>query len=585
MYIIATLFSGKEKSHNLRLKGESLKNFLSAYPEMAEYFQKVKNVLGFFAGEKNADEKAVSFKLSGYDIKENEISIRLEKQKETDLKSADVGESLRSLCKMNGICKDTLPPLVCFVSQRECEGLCECARRLANMEAMSKAGDYRSAAGIFEPLGEVRNNIFFWNNVQILYLLGVACSKLSVTLKVRSCEAEKLKDAKRYRDFCVQFLERGALIEQGARCATALAYRYYSDVHELTRPGERRDQNLEDQLEKANEWLTRALEINPQSIKNNYRKGKLIIEKQAPYLLFGKRSFGEEEARLLREIREVGEEHLANAISIYESLDDAEAKEYNRREYAKALFVLGGYYLDDAYLPVHEYFLKKITGEKGGVKIPAIAKMDADSAIENLEKCFSAETDMPLNRLDTGELAASIKEWARSPIDKLYRLGCAYNDKAFIALAEGNGDNAAANAKKSVYFFEAAKSVSDKCKDKRRNTWHISEKAAWSYMHMGKSTKAAKLLENARAGYIKNTYAIALLLTGTKENSAKAKSALEAAAKDSHNLASGLTRLLLAYLSGQKSISSKNMSSKNKRLAAILGLETAKIFNNLQPQN
>ena len=577
MYIIATLFGGiTENNVKVRLKGEYLKNFLNAYPDYAERFPKVKNTLGFFAGAQNSGKNAVSLKLCGYSVKENEISIRFELQKESELKSACVGESLRSFCAANGTGVGGLPPLACFVSRRECEGICECARRLKKMEEMYAAGDHKGIADLFEPLDEVQNCFYYWNNARVLYLLGVACSKLSVTLKIRSGEAEKLKAAKRYRDFCVLFLERGAQIEEGAGCATALAYRYYSNVHELTRPGERRDQNLEEQMEKANEWLSRALEAYPQSIKNNYRKGKLIIEKQAPYLLFGKRSFGEGEARLLREIREVGEEHLASAVALYEALEDAEAKNANRREYAKALFTLGGYYLEDAYLPVHEYYLKKITGSRDGVKVPAIAKMDADSAIENLEKCFAAETDMPLSRLDTGALAACVKTWARSPVEKLYRLGCAYANMAFLLLAEGAADEAAAFAKKSIYFLDAAKAVSDKRGDKKSNTWHISEKAAWCRMHMGEYQKAAKLLENARAGYIKNTYAIALLLTGAKADREKALSSLETAAKDPHNLAAGLTRLLLAYLYGKKSAAIKNMSSKNKRLAGILGLEAAK---------
>ena len=468
--------------------------------------------------------------------------------KETDMKSGCVIEEVRELSRKHGwLNKDGLPPVVCFAAQKECEDMCACARLTEGMDALLKSGDYKGALNLLAPLKKVKDNELYWNNVEILYRLGLACSKMAVTLKIKAEEKKKLDAARQYREFCEEFLKRGAEIEHGARCASALAYRYYSNVHELTRQGERRDQNLEEQIEKANEWLSRAIEGYPQSIRNNYRKGKLIIEKQAPYLLFAKKSFGEEEARLLREIREVGEEHLASAIALYESLEDEHVKNLSRREYAKALFVLGGYYIDDAYLPVHEYFLGKIAGRQNTAAIQPISKMDIESAKENLEKCFAAETDMPVAKLDTGLLAKEVRKWTRSPIEKLYRLGCVYNSMAFIALTEGNADKAREHAKAALYYLEAAKSVSDKCEDKRRNTWHISEKIAWTYIYMGQYKRAADLIARAKAGYIINTYAIALLLTRLKENKDKAREVLQPAVRDRHNLAAGLSKVLLAY--------------------------------------
>ena len=59
-------------------------------------------------------------------------------------------------------------------------------------------------------------------------------------------------------------------------------------------------------------------------------------------------------------------------------------------------------------------------------------------------------------------------------------------------------------------------------KDRKRNTWYISERIAWVYMHIGKYEVAVKLLKNARAGYVVNTYAIALMLCGS-ENKARAE--------------------------------------------------------------
>ncbi|MDD5016733.1 MAG: hypothetical protein PHO15_01375 [Eubacteriales bacterium] len=578
MIIFFTLFRQKDLKQEFRLKGKYLEHFIRAFPDYDDRFKEIKEGVAYFAGRDNIREPIRSLAIKSYVTGGDEISFRFEGIKKRGIASGYLSDGIHNISKQYGwLNEDNMPPIVCIVPQKEAKALCNKARQIEKMDALMEKGDYKSICMLFAPLKDLKDNASVWNDPGMLYRLGRACSKLATTLLVKAGETKKLGVAGRYREYCIAFLERGAALEQdSARCATALAYRYYSNVHELMRPGERRDQNLEEEIEKANEWLSRALEIYPQSVKNHYRKGKLIIEKQAPYLLYGKKSFGQGEAGLLRDIREVGEEHLASAIAIYEALTDEQAKEVNRREYAKALFVLGGYYLADANLPMHEYFCKKIANKENNEAIEPIDKLNIESARENLEKCFYTETDMPLCKLDYSVLAAAQKQWARSPSEKLYRLGCAYSAMAFIALAEG-GSCVGEYANTAAGFLKSAKKVSDMSKDRKRNTWHISEKIAWVLMISGKYGEAAKLLMNTRAGYAVNTCAIALLLTGRQENLEKAKAALQHAAGDKNNLAEGLSRVLYACAlskSGEDyTLQSKDLSAKNKKLADILGVK------------
>jgi tetratricopeptide (TPR) repeat protein len=334
---------------------------------------------------------------------------------------------------------------------------------------------------------------------------------------------------------------------------------------------------LDFEIRMANEWLSKALEMNPISVKNHYRKGKLIIEKQAPYLLFGKKSFGAAEAKTIREIRQVGEEHLATAISLYEALEDEAKIIANKREYAKALFVLGRFYLSDTNLSIHAYYLSKLAGKQPEIRIEKIDKLNLESARENLKKSFAIESDMSLNgTLDVKKLASQEKEWTNSPVKKLYHIGCMYCDSVFVLKVQDNEQKAQQYAKKAIKILEAAKKTADSLKDRKRNTWYISERIAWVYMHIGKYEVAAKLLKNARAGYVINTYAIALMLCGD-ENKARACEVLKAAVNDKHNLAAGLSKVLYAFASAkpdeQVKMDGKEMSEKNKKLAQILNIE------------
>ena len=578
MILFFTLFRQADIKKEFLLRGQYLTHFMRVFPKFDQQLKGIKEGVVYLAGSDHAHEYIYSVNIKSYQTTDDDIRFSFQGIKKRGITSGYISDGVHKVAKQHKwLNQDSRAPIVCMIEQKQAKDICDTARQLEKIDAMMSRGEYKDVCMLYAPLQAVEDNEDVWNNADILYRLGKACSKLSTTLLIKAGEVKKLENAKRYRAFCVEFLTRGAEIEKdSARCMTALAYRYYSNVHELMRPGERRDQSLEEQIKKANEFLSCALEIYPQSVKNHYRKGKLIIEKQAPYLLYGKKSFGQGEASLLRNIREVGEEHLASAISIYEELKEGAAKEANRREYAKALFVLGGYYLNDAHLPIHEYFCTEIAHQEHGERIQPIDKLNMDSARENLEKCFYAETEMPIDKLDFNTLAAAQKTWARKPAEKLYRMGCVYSGMAFIALVNGTGqyDEYANTAIKQL---SSAKKVLDLSKDKKRNTWHISEKIAWCFVMLGQYGEAARLLKNARSGYVINTYAIALLLRGQGADIKKAKEALHKAVNDKNNLASGLSNVLYAYAlskSGQEAEPIKiNLSAKNKKLADILGIK------------
>ena len=242
MYVIAAFFDKESMKNTCRLKGNYIKHLADVFPDYRERLMEAKACLGYIAGRDNADENAVSIRLK--DIKEmkGELVIRFEVLKKTDLKERihRGGASAGCRKRRGWLGSDGLPPLLCFAGKPECKELCGTARKINEFDALFKRGEYKDALNLFAPLREVKSSERFWNDPAILCRLGVACSKLAVTLKIKAQETKKLKTAAEYRKYCEAFLLRGAKIEDGARCASALAYRYYSNVHELTREGERR---------------------------------------------------------------------------------------------------------------------------------------------------------------------------------------------------------------------------------------------------------------------------------------------------------------------------------------------------------
>ena len=443
MTVIITFFDKDFKGNTYKLQGKYFEHFIRVFPGYKTTLKEAKRCIAFFAGRDNANMHAYTIEIKSVNILSKSILFEFGISKKLDLLSKDLARQVRRISTQRGY-NDAkgMSPLVClFAKQEEIMRAVDKAKRV---EALIKDKNYKGVCMMFAPLGEANKNPDIWSNADTLYALGLSCSKLSVTLLVKAGETKKLQSKAKYRKYCVAFLTRGYEIEQdNVRFAAALAYRYYSNVHELMRPGERRDSDVEQEIALANEWLNKALEMNPTSVRNHYRKGKLIIEKQAPYLLFGKKSYGPAEAKTIREIRQVGEEHLVTAISLYEALTDEAKKKSNAREYAKALFVLGRYYLGDTNLPIHGFYLSKVAGKQPDVTIEKIDKLNLQSAHVNLKKSFTAESDMSLNgALDIKKLAAQEKEWTNSPIKKLYHIGCMYCDTVFVLTAQGSAQKA-----------------------------------------------------------------------------------------------------------------------------------------------
>lgn len=578
MLAVIAVFNRKDLKKTFQLKGKPYSRMQTAFPDWADKLKVVTAAAVYMAGRDHASEPAGLLTVKAVRQTDDGVTLTFDTSTRLEMAGGTLSDAVYKRARAGGwLTEEGYAPTFTFMDDAEFDALQQRAVLCAKMDALMDAGDYKAAVMLCAPLRAVKDDPVLWDSAEVLYRLGRACSKLATTLLIKAEETKKLDRCRQYREMCEVFLMRGAELEpENPRCATALAYRYYSNVHELMRPDERRNQDLDKQIEHANEWLSRSLEIYPESVRNHYRKGKLIIEKQAPYLLFGKRAYGTREAELLREIREVGEEHLATAIALYEALEDEEAKARDRREYAKALFVLGGYYLDDAYLPIHEYFLRRIADREDMRPVALISKLDIESAIELLEKAFCVETDMPLSQLNTAQLAQLHKQWTRSPVEKLYKLGCAKSAAAFIALTEDDSEALARHAQAAFTYLQAAKAVADQSHDRKRNTWHISEKLAWTHIYTGQYDKAARLVSRAKAGYIVNTCAIALLLMGTAASFKRAEEVLAAAVRDKRNLASGLSKVLWAYVRARRGQDipppEKTLSARNRRLAALLGV-------------
>ena len=259
-----------------------------------------------------------------------------------------------------------------------------------------------------------------------------------------------------------------------------------------------------------------------------------------------------------------------------------------RNEYIRALYSLGCFYIEKPNIHWNEYICNKIKGKTFDISFSREDMQYIADGKELIQKCFTAETEVSLEEeLDVSNLIKISNEWAVSSMDKMYRLGLAYLRMYYVkTVLKTDLDRSEQYRQSAEKYLLKAKKIGNEMRRTgrgKRDDWFISEKIAELYIISDQFDKAIQTTERAGASYIKNTYAIALLLSGSKENLAKAKETLKFAANDKFNKAKNISVVLLAYiyskqddLSELKELAIKEkdlLNGKSKRLLSILEIK------------
>ena len=342
---------------------------------------------------------------------------------------------------------------------------------------------------------------------------------------------------------------------------------------ELTKPKGRRDGKVADEILNAINWLDKAIVLNPNSIIDNYRKGKLIIDKQIENFIYSKKEWTKEVFENLTAMETEAIGCLKKCIEQYEKLTDEKQKKRYFKEYVKSLYCLGCYYIEKPKVMWNEYACSKLlevkyTNNMSKEEIDYIIK-----AKEALEKCFEVEAEIELN-IDIKQLAYLSMDWCISSMDKFYRLGLVYLHMFFVKRTRRNSSDksAVAYGEKAEKYLNIARLIGEeyiKLRHSGRHTSFISEKLAWYYIINEDYDKAIKMIEYFKDSYIKNTYSIALMLSDIKDKFIKAETALKSAEADKYNKAGDMSKTLLAYLyklSDQKDKYDELLSNTKEKL-------------------
>ena len=550
----------------------------------------IEGAIGFLVGNNYSEDNCFSLTINNYNSNENSISFNYKIKDFLDISNKFISDSLYKYSKQSDLLNQEFKycPDLFILDKEDFDSIRKGSPNIKkNLSNSAKINLYKQQnkwveiCNLYEPLDKITDNNEIWDNANDLYDVAYACSKLGEPKNGMEKDRNHLTTVKRYRDLSLKLFKRCYEIEpSNYRFPSAVAYRYYQNVLELSKPKGRRDGKIADEISNAILWFDEALKINPNSIKDNYRKGYIILDKKIDNFKFTPTDVWTSD--IFTEINDMEQTAIScfdKVIALYENLNSESDRKYYRNEYVKTLYQLGKYNISKPQDVWNEYACCKIQGIDYKYRASQEDITYYNKGKELFEKCFYVESEYSLEgEIDFSKLARETTDWKISPIEKLYRLGLANLYLYFHKIAlDNNKDDLMMYSEKAARYLKAAIAINDIQKRANiggKNTWYISEKLSRYYILAGDYNKAIQLTERSREGYIMNTYAIALILSDLPDKLNKAENILIKAANDKYNKASDISCAFLAHLyksSGQQEkfeslINNRDISKSAKSL-------------------
>lgn len=579
----------------VRFFGKYFEQVVDIFPVIKDLSaENIENAIGLLKGINNSEKKSYSLNIKNIETEENSLKIQFVVNNELEITNGIINKSLYTFAKKNNWIKNDNKyyPVICVVEKEDFDkirkgtiNIRKISSHSAKIDELKQKNDWNGICNIYEPLEKIHNDNEVWNNTYDLYNIGFACSKLGEPKNGLERDKKHLENVARYREISIQLYKRCCELEpMDFRYPSSLAYRHYLNLMELTKPKGRKDGNASKEISEALKWLDEAIKLKPNSIKDNYRKGKLLLDKQIPIFNYSKREWKKDTFDQRSNIEEQAFESLGIVIEEYEK-NVSEKNKYYFKEYVKSLYSLGSYFIDKQKSPWFEYACSKLTKSNYKLDFNNDEMKEIVKAREYLEKCYNVESENEIStEVNHNNIVNVSRDWAVSSMDKLYRLGLVYLYMFFIKKIK-NDDKEAVKlyGKKAYTYLNTAKLIGEenrRSRISRRDSSFINVKISWYFILNEEYEKAIKEIEKLKASYIKNTYSIALMLSENTSKFFKAQEALKEASKDKYNMAGDLSKTLLAYsykLNGQEKEYNKylqnirdDINSSGKKLISLL---------------
>ena len=208
MSIVITFFDPGFKGKIYKLSGRYFEHFAKAFPGYEKMLEKEKQGIAFFAGRENENAHVYAVNIEKTEIKKDRILFGLGESKKLDITSGYAARQLKKISGIHGTSDERgLPPVVYILPEEE--DIIAAAQREKKMQELMDKKEYNALCMMFAPLSKASSNPDIWNDADILYALGISCSKLAVSLLTPAKDTKELTRKAKYRKYSVAFPKAG----------------------------------------------------------------------------------------------------------------------------------------------------------------------------------------------------------------------------------------------------------------------------------------------------------------------------------------------------------------------------------------
>ncbi|WP_281817560.1 hypothetical protein [Vallitalea longa] len=563
MYLFVNLFNEKTVERKKYYLSENfLKPTIASFNEYCELdTSKIKGCIGYFMTKEYSNDGVFLMQVNNIVATEKEFSFEFEIQETMIQTNKQIISNLYRVAALNDWLDEKGYSPNAYILDKQTFNLVRKGQinktkqssYTSQIQELKGRYDWKGIIDLFSPIQSIKEGHELWKNVNDLYEIGFACSKLGEPKNGKTRDREHLKEVAEFRNHSIRLYKRCIELEPlDFRYLSALAYRYYLNAIELSKQKGRNDGNKDEEIENAISYFQKATALNSKSIKDNYRMGKLILEYKIKQMKYKSHVWDREFFEEFQIVEQKGIEAITKAIKSYGSLDIERRKNYNK-EYIKSCYCLGSYYLQKPQIPVIESLMSKISATEYLTSVNKDDIQDVANARHFLEETFITESGYDISEdLSIEELLKQQNRWTISPMDVLYKLAVVYLYMYFIK-DNYTTDNVSALRYKenALRLMDITHQIGSQGRKKRivnRNTWFISDKYALLHILNGNYTDAIKLIKNARDGYIINTLCLAYLLEGKEDVYSRCIDKLNEAVSNKYNLAKPVAYALMLYI-------------------------------------
>lgn len=561
MYLIVNMFEPERLNKGKYfLAKEFLKDSKELFPEYVSLVDKIEGAYCWYK-TKYINEPMQKLDIKNLRITEDSINFNFEVVVGEEIDQKSFLEELHVLKKEKGWYKKNGFVNFYLLNKKDFDKLIEKKEQgikanvlLKELSVLKTKNDWQGIINKFEPLESLKDNKIIWNNRDLLYEIAYAVCQIGSFKNNKN-----LSKLKHYRELGMEFIKRCYELEPNNPYTVGMiAYKYKQNFDEL-RGKKRKDGNKLDELNNSIYWYSKAIKMQPNNLKYNYRYATVLLEKEE-HLKFEKIDNNIE----WQDIEDKIEKHLKKTVELYNKMDER-GKKLNKSEYSRSIYNIAIFHEDKIHSYWTDYVANKIFGNKFSEEIsekfieedyPHVLK-----ASKLMQKCFEIEFGVVPQMYELKDFKNLNEKRASLAINLIYKLAYYYTHRYFAQKnfiyggslcvnvekdEEGNVISSSTKTPEDMIsreyykladkYYQDAKKIANFYRNKGYNiqkTNFLNERQTWLYILGDELDRVDKRIEQAR-GYTKNVYSAYLLLKGNYE---KARNVASEAVEDSNNLA------------------------------------------------